>query len=77
MPDKSTCAACGHRFKSVSAYQKHRVALSCRTVAQMLAVGMVRNKNGLWVAREWREFRKTSQASIGYRSNFDHWPTLR
>jgi len=47
------CGGCGEYFRSVAAFDKHRIADSekrrCRTVLEMESVGMIVNDGGWWV----------------------------
>lgn len=59
-PGSAACAcdACGERFTSISAFDEHRTGpfeqngrphqRRCRTAAEMIARGMVRNDRGYW-----------------------------
>jgi hypothetical protein len=42
------CAACGEYFGSLSAFDKHRINLRCRTPDVMEAVGMFKDAQGWW-----------------------------
>jgi hypothetical protein len=62
--DRNQCAGCGEYFNSSAAFDKHRTGAfgapmgdgtymqhsrRCRTVAEMQAAGMAKNKDGWWL----------------------------
>ena len=56
--DRNECPSCGAGFNSTKAFDRHRtgrfgVDRRCRTVAEMAALGMVRNEAGFWVTEAW------------------------
>jgi hypothetical protein len=61
------CASCCEPFNSFHAYQRHRINKKCRSVTEMQALGMERNKRGAWVARRNAFYRVTSGAFSGDR----------
>lgn len=69
-----SCAACNERFNSIRSFECHRVAHRCRSVPQMLSIGMVRNHRGLWVSHAYVKFHDTIEQTSGYVAQFDHWP---
>jgi hypothetical protein len=59
------CVACNEHFNSMYAYSRHRVAFRCRTIEQMLALGMAQMKSGAWVASRNAFKRMTVEAKNG------------
>lgn len=58
--DRNQCPTCSEYFNSTKAFDRHRtgrfgVDRRCRTVAEMVAVGMVKNPDGFWVTEPWPE----------------------
>jgi hypothetical protein len=56
---------CGEYFNSTAAFDKHRVGRHgvdrrCRTEAEMLAAGMVRNAAGSWLTKAFENARLPS-----------------
>lgn len=53
--DRCLCRACGEHFNSTYAFNRHRVGSyaplgrRCRTVEEMLALGMLQNEAGWWI----------------------------
>ena len=53
--DHCSCSACGEYFNSTRAFDKHRTGpygfgtRRCRSIAEMLGLGMAKNARGLWV----------------------------
>lgn len=53
--DRNECPACDELFRSVSAFDKHRVGdygkdRRCLTPEEMIAKGMAKNEAGFWVS---------------------------
>ena len=56
--DRNQCPTCGEHFNSTKAFDRHRtgrfgVDRRCRTLAEMVALGMVRNEAGFWITEAW------------------------
>ena len=56
--DRNECPTCGEYFNSTKAFDRHRtgrfgVDRRCRTVAEITALGMVRNEAGFGVTQAW------------------------
>ena len=55
--DQNQCPSCRALFKSISAFDKHRIGSfsagtrRCRTATEMAAIGMSKNGNGLWITK--------------------------
>ena len=51
------CRGCDAYFKSVAAFDKHRVGSMdnrrCLDDVEMLSLGMAKNDSGFWVTRAW------------------------
>ena len=59
--DRNECPTCDELFKSVSAFDKHRIGTigvdrRCMTKDEMLAAGMMQNKHGFWVSKIWEDW---------------------
>jgi len=56
--EHNECPGCGQLFNSMKAFEKHRTGSHtdngrrCLTVAQMEAIGMMRNAHGWWITEQ-------------------------
>ena len=61
--DRNQCPSCKEYFNSSFAFQKHRVGefgkdRRCRTVEEMLLIGMDQKPDGFWVGSKDNRFNK-------------------
>ncbi len=47
------CPSCGEYFRSVRAFDTHRIGGNCRSKAQMKARGMSVNAKGYWITQKY------------------------
>lgn len=58
--DRNQCPSCAEYFNSTKAFDRHRIGRfgvdrRCRTLPEMVALGMVRNEAGFWITEAWPE----------------------
>lgn len=73
--DHCRCMACGERFNSTYAFDKHRVGAyapigklstrRCLGVAEMTAAGMSRNAGGWWISKAMADPSKLGARASG------------
>lgn len=61
--DRNQCPTCNEYFNSSLAFQKHRVGefeknRRCRTVSEMLSIGMSQKPDGFWITKKNTRFNK-------------------
>lgn len=65
MSKRIECVSCNELFNSYRAYSRHRVALRCRPPDVMREIGMIQQKNGVWVARRNAFYHDTMRPNCG------------
>lgn len=67
--DRNRCPTCSEHFNSSSSFDFHRTGRfgadrRCRTVAEMIAVGMTKNAAGFWLKKPRLTFPAQRRADI-------------
>ena len=61
--DRNQCPGCNEYFNSTFAFQKHKTGefgknRRCRTVQEMLEIGMSQKPDGFWISEKTSRFKK-------------------